>query len=809
MELIDAILSFLLGLPTDQSPRLSDAEFSWQAPMQRWTFIFVCALLFGLVYYLYRRTERRISQGRRLTLMGLRIAVIAYVLALIQQPLMTLFVEDAIRRLLVIGIDGSSSLNIADMRTRDDRIRAAIALGKLDPHRGLAQEFRSDTEAFAALSRRALVQGVLANEDLALLSRLEDRFDLAFFTFGERLQELSEPTGEGDTAPLEAFATDSPRTYLGTSVREILNRKRGQPLAGLFLMTDGASNGGLPPESAAVQAFDEAVPLFLYGVGVTTPRDIVVSQLFLPEVSTVDDAVVANVRFRGQDLAYFPATVELLLNDRVVASQEVEFTGEAQALALEFVPRQTGEFNMEARIEPISDEASIENNSQQARIRIIDTQINVLLVERAPRWEFRYLEALLGRDRRIDLDILLTEADPSLARDENSPYITALPANREALYAYDVIILGDVGPQALGTETLNALKDWVSQFGGGLILLAGRQSNPWDYARSAVAELLPVELARDRPSGAGSFFDQPLQLAITPAGEQNPMLQLLAGGESNAAYWSELPPIYWVATVNQAKPTAEVLAVDPSLVRASRFGPMPVIALQGFGLGATLYIGTDNLWRWRSQDGGQPHVRFWSKVIQRMALTRLLTSSELSQISFQRNDYVAGERLKVLARLFRPGYLPFREARVPLTVAYTPPADSPDEQSRQWQIFLQPMPGQDGRYQQQFVATQPGTYAVSVDHDPEARIETLVTEPRFELGETAMNEALLRRMAETSGGRFFREEDLVNLPDILNADTEKVRTPVDIEIWASPLSFLLLLLLLSSEWLLRKLSGLK
>ncbi len=44
-----------------------------------------------------------------------------------------------------------------------------------------------------------------------------------------------------------------------------------------------------------------------------------------------------------------------------------------------------------------------------------------------------------------------------------------------------------------------------------------------------------------------------------------------------------------------------------------------------------------------------------------------------------------------------------------------------------------------------------------------------MTEPKFELGETAMNEALLRDLAATTGGAFFREEDLHKLPDTISA----------------------------------------
>ena len=84
-----------------------------------------------------------------------------------------------------------------------------------------------------------------------------------------------------------------------------------------------------------------------------------------------------------------------------------------------------------------------------------------------------------------------------------------------------------------------------------------------------------------------------------------------------------------------------------------------------------------------------------------------------------------------------------------------------------------------------------------------------VTEPRFEFGETAMNEALLKDLANVTGGQFFREEDLHKLPDAISAKTERVRSPMEVELWASPLYFIMMLLVVSVEWVLRKLSHLK
>ena len=68
-------------------------------------------------------------------------------------------------------------------------------------------------------------------------------------------------------------------------------------------------------------------------------------------------------------------------------------------------------------------------------------------------------------------------------------------------------------------------------------------------------------------------------------------------------------------------------------------------------------------------------------------------------------------------------------------------------------------------YRGDFTALTPGLHQFSVKSDAGTVIEFAVTEAKFELGETAMNEALLKQMAELSGGGFFREETLAKLPE--------------------------------------------
>jgi len=117
------------------------------------------------------------------------------------------------------------------------------------------------------------------------------------------------------------------------------------------------------------------------------------------------------------------------------------------------------------------------------------------------------------------------------------------------------------------------------------------------------------------------------------------------------------------------------------------------------------------------------------------------------------------------------------------------------------ELELRPVPDQPGLYRGNFVAPPPGQYEFGVEMDRESRASFYVSFASFELGDTAMNEDLLKEMAEISGGEFFREENLHTLPSRIANKTEKVRSPMEVELWSSPLYFILILLVVTAEWI--------
>ena len=814
----------LLGIKVEDAVSITKMKLAFHGGIGAGWVLLAAIALGALIWWMYRTSPATLKPVRKYTLAALRVLFLVLILVLLMRPVLALTVEGSIRRLLVMLVDDSASMQIKDPRLdSNDQKRAAIAKNLIDATKGLGQSIeKGRIKEVEQVARIDLLKGILKNPKLNLLPRLEKDYDVDPFTFGQGVTELSRvqttetnTTGAGTPQKkttieqytwVDRLNPQGQLTAIGDSTREVLNRKRGQPLAGVFLITDGANNSGSQPRDVAALLAQEGVPLYIYGIGITSPRDIIVGNIFAPDVSFARDEVPVTVRVRSQGLKDQTAKLKLTLGGTLVDEREIVFTGDGEmVVAMKFTPPVPGEFELMASIDPRDDETVKDNNARSQHLKVIDSKIKVLLIDQSPRWEFRYLQAMMSRDRRVDLKCLLLEGDLSIARGTNSLYLDQFPAKKDDLFKYDLVIFGDVDPKKMPVTQLENLSELVSRFGGSFVMVAGKKYTPGGYRRTVLEKMLPVEFDATGVEVLGEVLsEKPIRLELTTAGRANQMMRLSDKEEESVALWKDLPPVYWVAKVSRPKPAAEVLLVDPDPTKESRFGKMPVIALQQYGLGQVMYVGTDNTWRWRKNVGDLYYTTIWGQIAQRMSIQRLMGLSKRTQITTDRQNYMTGDRVSIYARLYTSGYEPVQEPAVKGVYGLRSGGSA-----KQSELVLRQIPEQPGLFRGDFIAQAPGQYQFFVEQDLNSPLEFNVTEPKFELGETAMNETMLRDLAATTGGAFFREEDLFKLPETISRKTEKVRSPMEVELWSSPLYFLLLLGVVTAEWILRKMSHLK
>ena len=167
---------------------------------------------------------------------------------------------------------------------------------------------------------------------------------------------------------------------------------------------------------------------------------------------------------------------------------------------MKFTPDKVGDFDLTASIDPRPDEVVKDNNSATRHVRIIDDRIKVLVIDQLPRWEFKYLQAQLLRERRVDAKFLLLDADPANADLPNSPYIKQFPSSIKDLSAYDLIVFGDIDPHRFSTIQLDLLNEFVAKYGGSLIMVAGKSFSPPPTKAPSSKKCSPSNLTPSAPT---------------------------------------------------------------------------------------------------------------------------------------------------------------------------------------------------------------------------------------------------------------------------------------------------------------------
>jgi hypothetical protein len=823
----------LMGVPTEQVSKITDSRLRFRTDVEP-TWIILAAIVLGvMVFLMYRKAAPDVSPFRKYVLATLRTVFLFLILLMLMRPVWAFVIESSIRRELVVMLDSSTSMKIEDPRSdTDDLKRVGIAKGVLDPAKGLNQTL-TQVPGLDKISRLDLIKTVLHSDKLNLMPRLAKDYNVDTFTFDNTVTQLpagsfrQNATGEGTQAPppdapsksawVDKLAAPGSQTAIGDALRSVVARKRGQPMAGVFLITDGANNSGSDPLAAAQLAKDARVPLFIYGVGITSPKNLTVGNIFAPEISFVKDDVPVTVRVKSQGVANARVILKLVDSngqEEKVDEKEITFENDSEpAVALKFTPKVKGDFTLKAVVEPTDPgvvELTKDDNETSQNLKVIDSKIKVLLIDQAPRWEFKYLAAQLIRDRRIDVKIFLVEASAGLSKSKDSPYLDKFPEDKKELFKYDLIVLGDVDPRVFSTGQLDGIEEFVAKFGGGLAVIAGKKNNPWGYRKTPIEKMLPIELEAGAGGigtgpGGEEINDKPIKLELTAAGKRTPMLRLAADDATSERLWAKLPPVYWVAPVARAKPAAEVFLQDPSSNRSTRYGKMPVVAAQQYGMGQVMFVGTDNTWRWRKNKGDEQYVTLWGQVIQRLALPHLLGASKRTQLTLDKKEYVTNEKVNLYARLYTEAYTPITQEKVKGYITDTGPDDP-----RAKEIILRPLPDQPGMYRAEFNAPEKAApYKLFVELDRGTLVDLPVSEPKMEPGENALNKEALEALAKITGGKFLREEDLINLPDQIKAEEPKVKANLEVEFWTSPLYYALMLVIVASEWVIRKMVQLK
>jgi len=532
--------------------------------------VFLVALAETILARTFSRSARvDLSRQRRGWLLFLRLLAFACMLLLLLQPSFMRTWTQRVTPRLVLLIDTSASMTVREAgKTRIDRVKSLL---------------------------KDLLPGLAAD------------YIVEPYVFGQHVSELSRDRGDHW---IDHIAATSSVTAIGDSVEKLLNRERDQPATGIILFTDGRNNSGASLREAAAVAHQRNVPLYICGIGSISPPDVIIADVSAPELAFVQDDVPVSVRLHSKGMDGRSATLTLKVGDETADHAVVTFASNGENTAtLMFHAKAAGSFVLRASIEPFPDEATDKNNQRSKQIYVTDRKVKVLLVDGSPRWSFQSWQSVLAGDPRVELNCLLLDGESDIVTDEHPVFLSQFPAQ---LFAYDLIVFGDVNPKELTGGQLDSMTRFVSVLGGGFVMIAGQHYSPRAYQRTALEKLLPIEADSGEADPSAAIE----RIAFTEEARSGSLMRV---PDSMLADTSALAPLQWLAPSKVIKPGAKVLATASNA---------PQMVVQQYGRGRTLFIASDELWRWTKDLGEHGYAAFLEQIVQSLSLPRLLPGAQ-------------------------------------------------------------------------------------------------------------------------------------------------------------------------------------
>jgi len=775
-----------------------------------------------LIVAIYLRERRAVDSGRRVVLPAmLRLSVLLVTIFLVLPQLRLAFDREGWPDVVIL-LDTSASMSTVD-DLKDPAVKAKAA--ELAQLAGLTE-----------VQRLRLAQILLTRPEADWLDRLLTRRQVKVhvYTIADQARRLASAEELTDAAAvreaMKAAVADGPGSRLGDGVEAVLKAFRGGSLAAMILFTDGVTTEGNDLTKAGREAARDGVPLFLVGVGDAREKpNLILSDLQAEEVVTANDEMVIQARLtaRGPEI---PAAVPVVLYEkrgdgrieRARTSVLPDASGNPVPFELRFTPTEPGERTFVIEVPQLAGETDLENNRLERVVIVTESRrARVLLIAGYPRYEYRFLKALLEREtdarggsKAVDLKVLLLDASRGWAETDRSA-IPEFPT-RDLLFEYDVVILGDVIPQqfARPVRALQDLADFVTVRGGGLLFIAGEHAGVRAYGETALADVLPItptdqeapRIASDSQTIVDGYRLQPSATGLT-----HPLFRFAPSDDESRRIGAALQPMFWFATGYKRKLSAEVLATHPGRPAddASPGELHPLVLQQFAGTGRVLFFGFDETWRWRWRLEEEHFNRFWKQAI------RILSRSRIGRIELRtdkQTPYRRDEKITVTVRFPDDAPAPPADAAVRVAVQYTPTvrSDGSRGDAETSELRFTRVEGSRATFQATLTRTPEGAYQFWLTEPetpaPRPRAEAKVLPPRGELDELDLDRAGMLRAAAESHGKFYTIADadqvIDDLPDVPRVPLNQPCPPLPL--WNQPLMYALLAALLVSEWLLRK-----
>ncbi|MEI7723566.1 MAG: hypothetical protein WCK09_00605 [Bacteroidota bacterium] len=586
----------------------------------------------------------------------------------------------------------------------------------------------------------------------SLVKELQKKCDVKVYSFGDKLIN-------GFDASYRGVKTD-----ISTFFNEINTRFSNRNAAALILASDGIYNEGTDPFYAARSV---TYPVYTLALGDTLlKKDILIRKIMVNKTAYKGDKFPAEVLVEMNKCAGSSAKLTLSQGSHLLEAREIRANSDHTLQKVPFMLEagNKGIVKYTLQLSEIQGEGSKANNSASFIVEVLDARQKVALIFDSPHPDVTAIQKGLEGSSHFDIDLL---------RADNLP---------KTWDKYDLVILNQLPSVTNVADFSTLIKSKAS-----LLIIVGSQTD--------LNSLNNLKTGLIVNSSRNAFSEsQPMV---------NEEFSLFSMDKKDIAVFKEFPPLQCPFGTYQFSPLSEILFYQKIGNVTTR---TPMIMFTRVAEKKVGFIAGENIWRWRIADFIQQssHESF-DLMIDKIA-QYLSTKDDKSFFRIHINSRISeNEPVEMDAEVFNASYELINDQDINITItdaqnkAY-PFVFSKTNKSYYLNAGLFPI----GEY----------SYSASVKVGTSVYQKSgkfFIEQVNVESSNLLADHNLLFRIASSHNGEMVNKADINKLADKIIA-RDDIRS-VSIyqqrmsDLIGNPWLFLLILALLSAEWVIRKREG--
>jgi len=566
-----------------------------------------------------------------------------------------------------------------------------------------------------------------------------------------------------------------------TNLGEVLNhmnQDNGYGVAGSLIITDGQANQGINITSINL---DKNKPIHIIGIGDKIPLvDVSIVSINAPPVVIKGENVEIEVLLSSFGVQNQRVNVTIHSKEKLLGSKTLNLSGEGSIDKIRFMinPDKTGEAEYKIQVNALPDEVNILNNKQILPIQVLKNEYKISIITGAPNFNTSILKNTLKENNNFQIDhYFLTK----------NGYLPPLKNFWDTKYD---LILFDNHPVSENKEEWKSLlrifaKKILSQKTSFAIFLGNDID---ENSLKPFLNLMDMDIKQPLIDSGSSYnwkFSKNWE-AIFPFQKNNLTDEKII----------DHPPLSINTEIDTSN--SQVLAsfkisdVTIPLIQIAEKDPLRYLVFSSPDLHKLFY---------KAQNKDYKNLTY---QMLNTLFSWLMKTGNGKDFYFRsgKNIYQQGEKVSIIGR-------PIKESEKSSDAMIHIFSDGKKINSKPLAYN-----NKTGFYTGQFWASKSGKleYNIELLYGEKSLIvsegSVLVQESQIELNNVFLNENLLQRLSDATNGSFFNWADRLLVLDNINKKTNKEIFQSKIILHNSRLLFLIIIFVLTLEWLYRRKNGL-